>query len=351
MSRHFSGRILTLILCAALSFALLTQPQKAALGFESGVQLCIHNILPALFPFFVVCELMATFPLQSRALRMVARLLGLQSEQSAAALMLAWAGGYAVCAQQVGRLRRSHTICARDASLILLLGCCSGPGFVIGCVGGLLLGNLRLGLLLYTAQLAANFLCTALCLPFLPQPCSQDSISHLTQSFRPASLPAALSDAVNSSLQVCGCVVFFRIVACLLSSLWPHIPLALPLASAACEISAGCADFALLGGRTALYGCCICMSLLGLSVWMQIYTLLQGTCSLRLLFFSRLLHALIFPLLVGLCTRFLPGSYAVYRTLADRVITTKRLPPDAALITFLFLCTALYKIRQNFYNK
>ena len=34
----------------------------------------------------------------------------------------------------VGELRRSQLLDERDASLVLLLGCCSSPGFVIGCV-------------------------------------------------------------------------------------------------------------------------------------------------------------------------------------------------------------------------
>ena len=56
------------------------------------------------------------------------------------------------------------------ASLALLcLGCCSGPGFVVGYIGGLLLGSTSLGALLYAGQLAANLLAAGLCLPMLPK--------------------------------------------------------------------------------------------------------------------------------------------------------------------------------------
>lgn len=40
----------------------------------------------------------------------------------------------------------------------MMLGCCSGPGFVVGYIGGLLLGSTSLGALLYAGQLAANLL-------------------------------------------------------------------------------------------------------------------------------------------------------------------------------------------------
>lgn len=350
MSRHFTAGVLPLIGCAALSLALLAQPQLAAQGFESGVQLCLHSVLPALFPFFVIGELLAGRLPCGALSRRLARLLGLQCEQAATALLLSWVGGYAVCARLVGKLRGSGAISSRDAGLLLLLGCCSSPGFVVGCVGGLLLGNVRLGVLLYALQLAANLLSTALCLPLLPP--GEPGIRPPVQTGLAAiSLPEALSRAAESCLQVCSCVVFFRMVAGLAAPQLPDLPLTGPLVSGACEISAGCADFAALGGRGALYGCCACLSLLGLSVWMQLALLLRGTVRLGPLLLSRAVHLACFVPLVRLCARFLPGSTAVYRTLADRVVATGRLPPDAALIAFLFLCTALYKLRQNFYNE
>lgn len=350
MSRYFSGRALLLTGCVLLCAALLSQPRLAVQGFESGVQLCLHSVLPALFPYFVVCELLAGLFPGGRPVRLLARLVGLQSERSAAALLLAWAGGYAACARMAARLRQSEAITTRDAALLLLLGCCSGPGFVIGCVGGLLLGNLRLGILLYVVQIAVNLLCAALCLPLLPHGGSFHLHSTAKQPV-PVSLPSAISAAVDSSLQVCGCVIFFRTVTTLLTFYLPRVPLVGALISALFEISAGCADFSALGGRAALYGCCVCLSLLGLSVWMQLALLLQGAVSLRPLVVSRLLHLLLFPPLVGLCARFLPGCTAVYRSLTDPVIPVGRLAPDAAVMVFLFLCAALYKIRQNFYNE
>ena len=48
------------------------------------------------------------------------------------------------------------------------------------------------------------------------------------------------------------------------------LPLPPTAVSAALEVSAGCADFAALGGAAALYGCCACLSVLGVSVWAQL---------------------------------------------------------------------------------
>ena len=117
-----------------------------------------------------------------------------------------------------------------------------------------------------------------------------------------------------------------------------------------CEITAGCAAFAALGGKAALYGICLAMSLLGFSVWGQLRLLLQGQAPIRVLLVSRLLHAAIFPFLVRMLLWVLPQEQAVFTSLAPRVVPMCRLPPDAAMVAAVFLGVLLYKGYKNFYN-
>lgn len=336
---------------ALLCLGLLARPQAAAQGFADGTRLCVGSLLPALFPFMVVCELLAGIALPKTLLRPLARLLGLQSEDTAAALLASWLGGYAVCARLTAQLRAAGRMSARDAALLMLLGCCSGPGFVVGYIGGLLLGSTSLGALLYAGQLAANLLTAGLCLPMLPKADISKSAAMPQENTRQeTSLPAAISSAAATCLNLCGCVIFFRVVAGVLLA-GTNLPVAASACvSALCEITAGCAAFAALGGKAALYGICLAMSLLGFSVWGQLRLLLQGQVPLRLLVISRLLHAGIFPLLVRLLLWALPQEQAVFNTLAPRVVPMCRLPPDPAVVAAVFLCTLLYKGYKNIYN-
>lgn len=150
---------------AALAFGVLVLavPEAATRGFAGGTALCLQSVLPALFPFFVVCELLTAAPPPAVLLRPMQRVLGLESAETARALLLSWVGGYAVCARLAGQLYGAGRITRRDAALLQVLGCCSGPGFVIGCVGGALLGNVRLGVVLYAAQIGANLGAGAVC--------------------------------------------------------------------------------------------------------------------------------------------------------------------------------------------
>ena len=352
---------------AALAFGVLVLavPEAATRGFAGGTALCLQSVLPALFPFFVVCELLTAAPPPAVLLRPMQRVLGLESAETARALLLSWVGGYAVCARLAGQLYGAGRITRRDAALLQVLGCCSGPGFVIGCVGGALLGNVRLGVVLYAAQIGANLGAGAVCqllshivgantvrplavsdvsgLPgkaqphqldgrtmFAPTDCTRE-VSGRSKVLSPTrcggslltegakGLPQAISSAVTSSLSVCGCVVFFRIVGAVLLAVLPLPPTAV---SAALEVSAGCADFAALGGAAALYGCCACLSVLGVSVWAQLRLFAGAAYRPRLLVFSRAVHLVLL-----------------------------QLPPDAAAVGFVFLCAALYKVRQSLYNK
>lgn len=350
MSRRWKSAYLPAGICILLTGLLLQNPKLAAEGFQDGLFLCINTVLPALFPFFVLCEILLSCPLQGQFLRLFARLLGFHHEKAGLALLLSWFGGYAVCAHLVGKLHQENDIDDRESDLLLLLGCCSSPGFVIGSLGGLLFNNLRLGILLYGLQIAANLFSAALCIPLLPRSSSRDWITS-NESKTSISIPTAIQSAVTSSLGVCGCVLFFRIVTAVLLPMLPEGVWSVPLLSGCLEISSGCAQFVSLGGLPALYGCCACMSLLGLSVWVQISSLLQGAASLRLLTVNRLIHLGCFLAMVWISSRFLPGTVAVYRTLKNRVITTNRIPMDAAVVAFVFVCTALYKVQQNFYNK
>ena len=128
------------------------------------------------------------------------------------------------------------------------------------------------------------------------------------------------------------------------------LPLPPTAVSAALEVSAGCADFAALGGAAALYGCCACLSVLGVSVWAQLRLFAGTAYRPRLLVFSRAVHLVLLQLLVRVCAQLLPGSVTVCSTLAARVLPVFRLPPDAAAAGFVFLCAALYKARQSLYN-
>lgn len=325
----------------------LAQPQAAAQSCADALRLCGGVLLPALFPLFVVCAMLGPLaPILGWPLRPLMRWCGIRSKQAPALLVVGWCGGYAVCTQQIAALRGQNEITRRDAALLLLLGCCSGPGFVVGCIGGQLFGSVPLGVLLYGLQLAANFAAAACLLPFLPR--QTETAVQKNGEIKGTALPQAIEAAVQSSLIICGCVVFCRMVYGVMAQAVGESRR--PYLSAALEISAGCRDFAQLG---SVAGVCLCLSILGISVFAQMAALLQGAVPLRLVLAARGLHCIFLQGMLRLCFLVFPGQVQVYSSLAPRVVVMQRTPTDAAIAVIFFLCAALYQLykgRQNSYN-
>ncbi|MDD4851472.1 MAG: hypothetical protein PHO10_12350 [Gemmiger sp.] len=359
MIQHRGTHLLLLFFAVGLGALFLACPQQAAAGFASGASLCLRSVLPAIFPFMVVGGLLATnpyAPLLGAPLRPLARFCGFSARGCRNTvpllLLLSWLGGYAASAQSVREALRQGKLDTRDAMLLLLLGCCSGPGFVVGCVGGLLLGSPATGLLLYGLQLAANFLAAACLWPFVQGKFRRSHTAGAARAAIPQTggVSAAILAATQSCLAVCGCILFFRVVGAVLLPLLPGVPLAQPLASALLEISAGCADFAAQPSG-ALQGVAFCLSVLGVSVYAQLGALLEGVLPLWPLLLARGLHCFWMQALLALCLKYLPGAAAVFSSLAPRLVVMCRTAPDAALLVFGFACAVLYKVEKSIYNK
>ena len=212
-----------------------------------------------------------------------------------------------------------------------------------------MLGNLQLGVLLYFLQISANLLSASVLWPRL-RPAPGATLSPLPADLRPISLPVAISQAMDSCLTVCGCVLFFRVAASSLAAVFPLTGLPFAGVCALLEITSGCQAFAQLGGAASLYGICICLSCLGASILTQIRQLAGQKLSLGLFTVSRLCNALFLCGEIRLCTAFLPGTAPAFTSLSERVIISSRLPWDSAFLLFCLLCAVLYKLCGKNYN-
>lgn len=314
---------------------------------RAGLKLCGGSLLPALFPLFVVCGLLGPLaPALGWPLRPLMRLCGIRSPRGpggAGAGLVWWIRGVrptdCSIAQNGGTAPAG---CRAPAAVGLLFR----PRLCGWLHWGQLFGSVALGLLLYGLQLAANLAAAACLVLFLPKqelPAGQGSSQQKSVTF-----PQAISNAVQSSLTVCGCAVFCRVVGSVLGQGMPDG--ARPYLNAALEISAGCADFAAAG---SVAGVCLCLSLLGISVLAQLAALLQGTVPLGLLLAARVLHFVFLQGLLHLCIPLVPGQAAVFTSLAPQVVVMKRTAWDTALAIAFFLCAALYQLYktcQSSYN-
>lgn len=356
--RAAAGRAAYGMLALGLLALLLARPGESIRGIEEGLRCCAGQIIPALFPFFVVTNLIASGPaahLLGRVLRPVARLLGFEGDGAATALLLGWLGGFAVAAGCIGQLYRARQLTKPEAECLLASAVGSGPAFVINTVGLLMLGSHRAGVLLLSALLLANLCCGLLLRPALrrqrsgtPARAGGEAESKAAEQAdtwpRPATrqtgLVAAVGRAVDSTLTVCGFVLFFRFLCVVLAGLLPQGGPAAFAVSALLEVTSGCAAAAALGaGR--VYACCAALSLQSLSVLLQVRALLPAELSMRPLLRCRVVHLPLSLLFLRLGLRLWPDASAALSTLAPRVLARSRMPLDAALLLFFLCCAVL----------
>lgn len=320
-------RLLPGVLAALGSVLLFADPQAAAQGAAEGLARCRDVVIPALFPFFVVCPLVLSGPLghwMGTGLAPVCRSMGLPGGRVASALLAGWVGGFAVAARSARQGVEEGWCSPAQAGVLLAAGCVSSPAFLVSGVGAALFGSLSAGVCLYAAQLAASWLAAvAVSRLFPPERTSAPPAEPAAPGFADT-----VADAVASTVLVCGYVIFFGVVIRAL----PCPDFLRPVMAALLEVTAGCDEAA---RRNSTLLACAAVSVLGACCLAQVGGLVKGKVPLRPLLWSRLLHL---PLMAGLFRLFLrlwPGQAAAW-TGGDRLVLPRwRMPADVCVLVFV----------------
>ena len=292
--------------------ALVLAPSAAAESVRDGLALCSSVIIPSLLPFFVLSGLVSGLGLPqllSRAAERPMRALFGVSGLGCVPFVLGLTGGYPVGAAAVAGLVRGGELTEREGERLLPFCNNTGPAFILGAAGSGVFGSTACGILLYLSHIFA-----ALAVGVVFSLGRRGAASDAPRSrFRPRGLPAALAEsvknAVSSTLNVCGFVLFF----CVVTGLLDHAGIFSALTGGLSERTGAALGFcralltgllelgggigAMRGLSTAPQNLALCSFLLGfggLSVHCQTLLVLEGTnmkCARH--FAGRILHALI----------------------------------------------------------
>lgn len=323
---------------------LLIFPAESVQGISNGLLCCARQIIPALFPFFVVTQLILSDPtahVLGLALRPLTRFWGIRDKSAPTALLLSWLGGFAVAARCISELYENGQLTKPQAEFLLVCAVGSSPAFILNTVGLLMLSSRQAGILLLAAQLLANLCCALICRPCFHFDTAATCAPSAKQT--PVGLAQAVQSAVSSTLTVCGFVIFFRALAAVVSPLLPESQTVCFLLNALMEVTGGCQAGSAFS-RNGLYACCAALSIQSFSVLMQVRALTAKPISLRPLLLARLIHL---PLSLGilhLLVKLWPVPVTVYSSLAPRVLTRSRSPADAAFLLFLLCCFVLHQL-------
>jgi len=234
------ARVLALSLLALSMFIF---PQEVLSSASGGLTLWWRFVLPALFPFFILSELLmaAGFVhffgvLLEAFMRPVFRLPG----KAAFVVAMGYTSGFPMGAVLTARLRQTGEITREEGERLLAFTNNPSPGFMFGAVASGMLGQPTLGILLagsvYLANLIVGFLFRFYrVMPSPQQPRRLPSFKKAWQEMKTAqirdnrAIGQLLGDAIRQStttvLMVAGFMAFFSVILRLLN-IW-HITLLL----------------------------------------------------------------------------------------------------------------------------
>lgn len=207
---------LCLVLCGILVW-FLADAEAVRRSAAAALALCAQSVIPALFPFFVVSNLLLALgfgnlvsPLFSGLMTPLFRLPG----AAASPLLLGLIGGYPIGAQTTVTLYRRGELTADEAQRLLAFCNNSNPVFLISVLGSGVFGSPRMGIYLWLIHILSALLTGIL---FRGKGSNRRSRRPPILSCEAVSFPAALVQAVRngafSMLSVSAFIVFFYVLA------------------------------------------------------------------------------------------------------------------------------------------
>lgn len=267
--------------CLFLLFLLLRLPSLATNGIKKGLLLCASAVIPALFPFMVLSELLISLGFGSffgaKLGRPLSRLLGI-SPQSAAALFLGFLFGFPAGARVLLSLYDADRIEKQECERLLGLVGPPSIAFLISFVGASLYQNQKLGICLWLSCFFSSCLLGIFTkkerVRIIRTPSSQPKIP-LAKLFTDA-----ISNSLGATLLICAYILFFGTVCDCLACIFSSMSLPTPITAllfALTELTTGTTAASALPHPLLSLGICgFAVGFSGLSVHCQLLSLADG---------------------------------------------------------------------------
>ena len=298
-------------------FLILKTPDNAIRYVHAGLRLCAKTIIPTLFPFMVLSELIVsggTLRVMAATISSPFRKLFRLPEAGCCAVLLGMICGFPIGARCAMIAYREGQLSREETERVLAFSNMPSSGFLITAVGVSLWGNRAFGIALYVSVLLSATV-TGILFAHLPKRGTSVAERIVLAPTKERKGVTLFTEAVRSSgqsmLTVCCYVIFF---SALMGTLRP-VTDALRLPESVCA-AIGC-SLELSGGMSLAAGltdpqiaamlCAFAAGWSGLSVHCQVISVCDGYgLRFRLYFLGKLLQSSLCPLFFFLFTRLCP---------------------------------------------
>ena len=361
MTKEGTRREKLFLFCSVVALVLgLRYSELCAEGVRYGIELSLNKLIPSLFPFMVIAEII----LSTNACHILSRLFAKPffrvfkiSGEGALPFLLGMLFGFPIGIKSAITLYESGKIDESELCRLSLFTSIPSPAFFISAVGEGLFGSARLGALIYLIALLGSVLIGVLCRSAFAD-LKGVYCATKKQSLRASgvSLASAVTSSATSLISISAFVVFFSMVSEVLKHFLDLLPLSKVLEVCllgSLEMTGGAALASTLGANGAPLAAAI-LGFSGISVLCQLVSICKGhNLPIIPYIFSKLFLAGIEFLLALAATRLFPSLLNITSPSAPSFLLYREGGVSCALLAF-FVCAcfgALLERKRIFFGK
>ena len=264
---NFVKKVFIFIVFSLLIAVFLTNPNLIIDSVNYSVSVFLSNVFPSMFSFFILTDVLINY-------NYVYYLNRIFRFKYSYLILMSLISGLPSNAKYVKSLLVSNEISLRDANVILSLTFFPNPMFVIGSVGSLMLGSVRLGVVVLLSVYLANFIMYL----FYYKSLGNKRVSFLS---KPKGFTSLLRESVISNFKtlivILGTIVVFTTLSNVLFEFFSAPKIIEGLVTGFFEMTSGIKKLSVLGISTQskLLLISVLLSFSGMSVLCQAFSILS----------------------------------------------------------------------------
>lgn len=305
--------ITIIIFLLLILFSILYFPKEAIDSVLFGINIWSYNVFPALFPFFIIADLLVNYgfiEFLSEIFKNLMIIFGLSGNCSFA-LLGSIVSGFPSGAKYTKQLLEEEKISVQEANHLIRFTHFSNPLFIMGTIGAVLLKNKKLGIIILLAHFLGNLIIGIIFRPKCNYTYEKVSLkraideAHKKRINNNKGFANIISDAIYNTINILilllGIIIIFLIITNLITKIFTLNETFSIIIKGICEMTQG-VKFAAGSHFSILTKIMLITSFLsfgGLSVHLQTSSIISNTkIKYKNFLLARIIHSFIATVLV-----------------------------------------------------
>lgn len=349
------------ILCFVylILFLIIFFSKELSIGIKNGIAVSLDLVIPSMFTFMIFSNIVMNSNIKniiSRPFTFISKYLFKIRNDHFSIFILSLIGGYPVGAKLIGNAVQQNNMTKETAEKMLCYCINCSPAFLISAVGVSIFSNIKIGLMLYAAQVITCIIIGIICGLTSPKTKSQN-INNSNVKSKSKSLSVLVVCSVNDSVKalciVCGFIVAFSSIMPLLSLLLENTNQSISLIfQGLLEVTTGCNNLKGFNLADPIILSALFTSFGSICVYLQMLAMLNGTgIKLKRFFIYRIIYVIINLSVVKLFLNLFPEALSCVGLSNSNVTKIYSVSPMATFflilmsIILLFFCNKSDKLK------